>query len=86
MIELKNVRKTYHGLHGSVEVLRSDAFDAGDAERRLAARRDQLQSEVERGEKKLSNERFVERAPAAVVEEERIKREGYRRALERLGR
>jgi valyl-tRNA synthetase len=70
---------------GTVEVLRSDAFDAEAAEQRLTARRDQLRSEIERGEKKLANERFVERAPAEVVAEEREKLDGYRRALERLG-
>jgi valyl-tRNA synthetase len=70
---------------GTVEVLRSDAFDAAAAEQRLTARREQLRSEIERGEKKLANERFVERAPAEVVAEEREKLDGYRRALERLG-
>jgi valyl-tRNA synthetase len=70
---------------GTIEVLRSDAFDPAAAEQRLAARREQLRSEIERGEKKLANERFVERAPAEVVAEERDKLDGYRRALERLG-
>jgi valyl-tRNA synthetase len=70
---------------GTVEVLRSDAFDAAAAEQRLTARREELRSEIERGEKKLANERFVERAPAEVVAEEREKLDGYRRALERLG-
>jgi valyl-tRNA synthetase len=70
---------------GAVQVLRSEAFDPAAAEQRLAARRDQLRGEIERGEKKLANERFVERAPAEVVAEEREKLEGYRHALERLG-
>jgi valyl-tRNA synthetase len=70
---------------GTVEVLRSEAFDPAAAEQRLTARREQLRSEIERGEKKLANERFVERAPADVVAEEREKLDGYRRALERLG-
>jgi valyl-tRNA synthetase len=70
---------------GAVEVLRSEAFDPAAAEQRLAARRDQLRSEIERGEKKLANQRFVDRAPVEVVEEEREKLEGYRRALARLG-
>src|SRR3954452_19788896 len=70
---------------GTVEVLRSEAFDPAAAQQRLTARREQLRSEIERGEKKLANERFVERAPAEVVEEERDKLDGYRRALERLG-
>jgi valyl-tRNA synthetase len=70
---------------GAVQVLRSEAFDPAAAEQRLAARRDQLRGEIERGEKKLANERFVEGAPAEVVAEEREKLEGYRHALERLG-
>jgi valyl-tRNA synthetase len=70
---------------GSLEVLRSDAFDPAAAEQRLATRREELSGEIERGEKKLANERFVERAPEEVVAEERRKLEDYRRALERLG-
>jgi len=70
---------------GAVQVLSSDAFDPAAAEQRLAARREQLGGEIERAEKKLANERFVERAPAEVVEEERRKLDEYRRALERLG-
>jgi valyl-tRNA synthetase len=41
--------------------------------------------EVERGEKKLSNKGFVDKAPAEVVEEERQKLDSYRRELESLG-
>ena len=44
-----------------------------------------LQAELERAERKLANEKFVERAPAQVVEEERRKLEEYRTALSRLG-
>ncbi len=70
---------------GAVQVLPSEAFDPAEAERRIAARRQSLQEEVERAERKLANERFVERAPAEVVEEERHKLEEYREALRRLG-
>jgi valyl-tRNA synthetase len=70
---------------GGVQVLPSDAFDPAEAERRLAARREQLRGEVERAEHKLANEKFVQRAPAEVVEEERRKLEEYREALRRLG-
>jgi valyl-tRNA synthetase len=69
---------------GGVQVLPSDAFDPAEAEKRLAARREQLSGEIERAERKLANEKFVERAPAAVVEEERRKLEEYREALRRL--
>jgi valyl-tRNA synthetase len=70
---------------GGVQVLPSDAFDPAEAERRRAARRDQLAAEIERAERKLANEQFVERAPADVVAEERRKLEEYREALRRLG-
>jgi valyl-tRNA synthetase len=69
---------------GAVQVLPSDAFDADEAGKRIAARREQLRAEVERGERKLANEGFVNKAPAAVVEEERRKLEEYRAALRRL--
>jgi valyl-tRNA synthetase len=69
---------------GGVQVLPSDAFDPGEAERRRAARREQLVAEIERAERKLANDKFVERAPAEVVAEERRKLEEYREALRRL--
>jgi valyl-tRNA synthetase len=70
---------------GGVQVLPSEAFDPAEAEKRLAARREQLRAEIKRAERKLANEKFVERAPAEVVEEERRKLEEYREALRRLG-
>jgi valyl-tRNA synthetase len=70
---------------GGVQVLPSDAFDPAEAEKRIAARREQLRGEVQRAERKLANQKFVERAPAEVVEEERRKLEEYREALRRLG-
>jgi valyl-tRNA synthetase len=69
---------------GGVQVLRSDAFDPEEAERRRAARREQLAAEIERAEKKLANKGFVEKAPSEVVEAERRKLDEYRAALERL--
>jgi valyl-tRNA synthetase len=70
---------------GGVQVLPSEAFDPAEAERRRAARRDQLRAEIERAERQLANEKFVERAPADVVAEARRKLEEYREALRRLG-
>jgi valyl-tRNA synthetase len=70
---------------GAVQVLPSEAFDPADAEKRIAARRESLRQEVERAERRLANDKFVERAPAEVVEEERRKLEEYRAALRRLG-
>jgi valyl-tRNA synthetase len=69
---------------GGVQVLPSEAFDVAEAEARLDKKAADLRTEIERAEKKLSNEQFVAKAPAAVVEEERRKLEEYREALERL--
>jgi len=44
---------------------------------RLEGERLKLIGEIERIDKKLSNEGFVAKAPAAVVEGEKAKREGY---------
>ena len=72
------------GRHGRAAAHRR--LRPGEAERRIAARaRASSGSEIARLEKKLANERFVERAPAEVVEGEREKLDGYRRALESLG-
>ena len=69
---------------GGVQVLPSEAFDAAEAEARLEKKAADLRKEIERAEKKLANEQFVAKAPAAVVEEERRKLEEYREALARL--
>jgi valyl-tRNA synthetase len=69
---------------GPVKVLATPEIDAGAVGERLEARREELRSEVARAEGKLANERFVERAPAEVVEEEREKLARYRAELEEL--
>jgi valyl-tRNA synthetase len=45
---------------------------------------ERLQKEISRAEGMLANERFVERAPAEVIEAEREKLARYRRELEAL--
>jgi valyl-tRNA synthetase len=69
---------------GGVQVLPSEAFDSGEAQRRIEKKRADLANEIGRAEKKLANEQFVAKAPAAVVEEERRKLDEYRDALARL--
>ncbi|HVQ58345.1 MAG TPA: valine--tRNA ligase [Solirubrobacterales bacterium] len=69
---------------GPVRVLNSEQLDAEAVAGRLEKRREELRSEVERGERKLGNEGFVAKAPAEVVEEERGKLERYRAELEEL--
>jgi valyl-tRNA synthetase len=70
---------------GPVRVLDSDQLDAEAVAGRLEKRREELRAEVERGERKLGNEKFVAKAPAEVVEEERGKLERYRNELAELG-
>jgi valyl-tRNA synthetase len=69
---------------GPVRVLPSEELDADAVASRLAKRRQELQAEVERGERKLGNEGFVAKAPAEVVEEERMKLQRYRNELAEL--
>jgi valyl-tRNA synthetase len=70
---------------GAIELLASDDFDPGAVAARIAERRDKLGQEIARLEAKLSNERFVDRAPADVVQGERDKLAGYRDELAHLG-
>jgi valyl-tRNA synthetase len=69
---------------GSIEVLASEALDLEGAERRRAQRRAKLEDEVERAERKLANQGFTAKAPAAVVQAEREKLERLRGELEAL--
>jgi valyl-tRNA synthetase len=70
---------------GAIELLATDAFDPDTAAARIAERREKLEQEIGRLEAKLANERFVDRAPADVVQGERDKLTGYRDELARLG-
>ena len=69
---------------GGVELLASEGIDAEAVEKRIEERREKLRAEVKRGEGKLSNEGFVDKAPADVVDAERAKLEAYRAELEEL--
>ncbi len=69
---------------GSVAMLASEVVDHEAAERRAAARRAELETEIARAEGKLGNEGFVAKAPAAVVDAERAKLERLREELEDL--
>jgi valyl-tRNA synthetase len=57
--------------------------DVGDGD--AAAEVERLRKEIARAERMLANERFVQNAPAAVVDAERDKLERYRRELDALG-
>ncbi len=69
---------------GPIKILASAEIDTEAVAARLEARREELRSEVKRAEGKLGNEKFVDRAPVEVVEEEREKLERYRAELEEL--
>ena len=59
----------------------SDVVDMDKERERLGKEKDRLISEIGRIEKKLSNEGFVSKAPAAVIEGERAKLVKYRDML-----
>jgi valyl-tRNA synthetase len=69
---------------GPIKILASGEIDAVAVAARLEARREELRAEVARAEGKLGNEKFVDRAPFEVVEEEREKLARYRAELEEL--
>lgn len=62
---------------GSIDFYASDAFDPAEIEAKKAARAAELDAEIARVEKKLSNEQFVAKAPDAVVQTERDKLARY---------
>jgi len=71
---------------GAVVVFASEAVDREAEARRAHARRAELEAEIMRAEGKLADERFVARAPAAVVQAERDKLARLRRELDEPGR
>ncbi len=70
---------------GGIELLETEGVDADAIRARISERRAKLRSEVERGERKLSNEGFTAKAPAEVVAEEREKLAAYKAELDELG-
>src|SRR5207247_7364696 len=56
---------------GPVEILASDEVDADQVRQRIDERRQALHDEVERAERQLANDRFVNKAPAQVVQRAR---------------
>jgi valyl-tRNA synthetase len=70
---------------GGVDLLETEGIDPKAVEARIEERREKLRAEVKRGEGKLSNEGFIAKAPAHVVDAEREKLDAYRAELEDLG-
>ncbi len=58
---------------GTLEVLSEEGLDLNAAEHRRDAERERLEAEIARVRSKLANEGFVAKAPAAVVDGERMK-------------
>ena len=69
---------------GTVEVLAGAGFDPAQAARKLEQRRARLGQEIARAEGKLADERFVAKAPEAVVAAEREKLARLREELDAL--
>ncbi|MGZ4258843.1 MAG: valine--tRNA ligase [Solirubrobacteraceae bacterium] len=69
---------------GAVEIFGSGELDLEAAGRKLAARRGQLEAEIQRAERKLSNDGFVSKAPKDVVDAERDKLTRLREELAAL--
>jgi valyl-tRNA synthetase len=69
---------------GSIEIFATEGLDLDAAARKKAAKRAELEREIERAEGKLSNSGFVDKAPPAVVEAERAKLTALRAELEAL--
>ena len=66
-------------------ILHSEGLDMKELTDRLSVRRGKLEIEAKKIEGKLGNERFVEKAPAEVVAEEREKLERIHTELSELG-
>ncbi|MBC8060774.1 MAG: valine--tRNA ligase [Clostridiaceae bacterium] len=59
-----------------------DLIDLEKEMERLNKEKEKLLNEIDRVEKKLTNERFISKAPKAVVEEEKAKGDKYREMLD----
>ena len=62
----------------------ADFIDLDAEKSRLAKEQAKAEKEIATIDKKLANKNFVERAPAAVVEEQKSRRAGYEAELEKL--
>jgi valyl-tRNA synthetase len=69
---------------GSVEIRAGELVDREAEERKAHAERERLRAEIDRAEKKLSNEGFVAKAPPQLVDAEREKLERLRQELDGL--
>jgi valyl-tRNA synthetase len=71
---------------GELEIYVHDVIDDTAERERLTQQRSKVQKELTACERKLSNPKFVERAPEAVVNEQRERLAHYRASLETIER
>jgi valyl-tRNA synthetase len=69
---------------GAVSILPTGDVDFDAGQRRIEKERSRLEEEIRRLKGKLANEKFVSRAPEAVVQAERDKLEAFQRELAAL--
>ena len=69
---------------GSLYIPLAEVVDLEKERARLSAELTKTDGEIERIEKKLANEGFVAKAPAAVIEGERVKLAKYRETREAI--
>jgi valyl-tRNA synthetase len=62
----------------------ADLIDLEKEKERMSKEAERIRGEIARGEAKLTNEGFVAKAPAKVIEEERTKLENNKTMLEKL--
>lgn len=67
---------------GAIILVETELVDRDALMIKLAGEKTRLEAEISRSEKMLSNEKFIAKAPAAKVEEEKAKLEEYKRQLE----
>lgn len=70
--------------HAVIYIPLAEMVDFEAETKRLSLERNKMISEIERIDKKLSNAEFVAKAPAAVVEGEKKKRENYEDKLKKI--
>ena len=61
-----------------------ELVDYEKEKQRLTKEKEKLVSEIDRVDKKLANKGFVEKAPAALIEEEKAKKEKFVKMLEEV--
>ena len=70
---------------GAFQLMLEVKIDVGAERERLSKEKLRLEGERQKSEAKLANASFVDRAPAAVVEQERARLSGFTTTIEQLG-